>query len=85
MSSPFMFEEREGNFFVLFLFSPLLVDSSGLTTDEASKPFVDEEGIDELIVPLLFSTSTSFTASHLVLGAASIVDGSTDSCVLSRT
>lgn len=86
MSSPFIFEAREGNFFVLFFVSPLLVGSSAeVCVSGAFVSFFDGEGVDELIVPLSFSASISFAVSTFVLGAASMDAGSTDSCVLSLT
>lgn len=87
MSSPFIFEAREGNFFVLFFVSPLLVGSSAdeVCVSGAFASFFDGEGVEELIVPLSFSVSISFAVATFVLGAASMDAGSTDSCVLSLT
>ena len=73
-----------------FFPSLLLPDASFVSNDEVRASTVldflfTEGGVEALIFAWLFSVSTSFAVSILVLGAATIVDGSADSCVLSKT
>jgi len=53
--------------------------------DSTDVSFPIDGEAEAFIFPLLFSPSASFAASIFLLGAATTVDGSADSCVLNIT